>query len=105
MLRSATLGWATIMIDTTQWTPEQREIAKREFALYKEKLRPQIAAANLYHILPRPNGKRWDGVQYHDPATGTGAIYVFRAHAKDDSQTIKLRGLDPSQRYTVGRVE
>ena len=105
MLRSAMLGWATIMIDTTQWTPEQREIAKREFTLYKEKLRPQIAAANLYHILPRPNGNRWDAIQYHDPATETGVAYVFRAHAKEDTQTIMLRGLNPSQRYTVDCVD
>jgi alpha-galactosidase len=105
MLRSATLGWATIMIDTTKWTTEQKEIAKREFALYKEKLRPLIAGANLYHILPRPNGKRWDGIQYHDPATDTGVVYAFRAHAEEETQTIKLRGLNPTLRYTVDCVD
>src|SRR5262249_51172754 len=47
MLRSAMLGWATIMIDTTKWSPEQHKIAKREFSTYKERLRPLIAGANL----------------------------------------------------------
>ena len=105
MLRSAMLGWATIMIDTTQWTPEQHEIAKREFSLYKEKLRPLIASANLYHILPRPLKKRWDGVAYFDPATGRGALYVFRSNAAESTQTIKLRGLDPLKHYQIESID
>jgi alpha-galactosidase len=105
MLRSATLGWATIMIDTSQWSPEHKEIAKREFKIYKEKLRPLIAAANLYHILPRPAGNRWDGVQYHDSATESGVVYVFRAHADEDAQTVKLRGLSPTKRYQIDSVD
>ena len=105
MLRSATLGWATIMIDTTRWSPEQHEIAQREFALYKERLRPLIASGNLYHILPRPKKQRWDGVQYIDPATGKGAVYVFRANSAETTQTIKLRGLSPQQRYQVESID
>lgn len=105
MLRSAMLGWCTIMMDTTQWTAEQHDAAKREFVLYKQRLRPLIASADLYHVLPRPNGKRWEAFQYNDPKTGTGALYVFRAAAEQDTQTIKLRGLKPAGRYSVEAID
>lgn len=59
MVLSAILRWATIMIDSTQWMPEQHEIANRKFALYKERLRPLIAAANLYPPSPQQKPLGW----------------------------------------------
>ena len=50
MLRSGMMGWLTIMLDTTAWTPEQHAAAKKEIALYKTQLRPLIRDADLYHI-------------------------------------------------------
>ena len=76
MLRSALLGWPTIMFNSSSWNPDELSSAKVEFANYKAKLRPLIAGANLYHVLPRPTGTTWDGVQYHDPATGTAHIHT-----------------------------
>ncbi len=105
MLRSAMLGWCTIMMDTTQWTAEEHQAAKRDFALYKQRLRPLIGSADLYHVLPRPNGKRWEAFQYNDPKTGAGALYVFRAAAEQDTQTIKLRGLKPAGRYLIEAID
>lgn len=101
MLRSAMLGWATIMIDTTQWSEEQHQIAKREFDLYKSELRPLIAKGDLYHILPRPVASKWDGIQYFDPKRGKGVVYVFRANSELETQTIRLRGLDAHKQYQV----
>jgi alpha-galactosidase len=100
MLRSAMLGWATIMIDTSQWTPEQHQAAKKEFACYKTELRPFIASADLYHLTPRPNGKRWEAYQYHDPKSGNGAMFVFRQGDKE-TETIRLKGLNPRFSYTA----
>ena len=37
MLRSGMMGWVTIMMDTTAWTPEQHEDARQAIALYKRR--------------------------------------------------------------------
>ena len=104
MLRSAMMGWCTIMCDTSQWTPKQHEAAKREFKIYKERLRPSIASADLYHVLPRPDGKNWDGVQYARQRS-EAVLYVFRPQSDEETRTIKLRGLDPKVRYEIDAVD
>ncbi len=101
MLRSGTIGWCTIMLDTTRWTPEQKAAAKREFALYKQKLRPLIANGDIYHVLPHPADDGWDGVQYFDPNTGNGVLFAFRARSEQDKFPVKLRGLDPKRSYRL----
>jgi hypothetical protein len=105
LLRSAMLGWCTIMIDTNRWNAEQHEIAKREFDIYKQTLRPLIAHGNVYHVLPRPDGKVWDGIQYHDPDTGHGALIVFRPDNDAPTQNVVLRGLDAAKSYSVSCVD
>jgi alpha-galactosidase len=101
LLRSAMLGWCTIMIDTNRWDSDQHEVAKREFTVYKEKLRPLIAGGNLYHVFPRPDGERWDGIQYHDPGTDGGALMVFRPDSDQPAQEVVLRGLDTGRTYSI----
>ena len=100
-LRSAMLGWCTIMIDISVWSEEQHAAAKREFDIYKEKLRPLIANADIYHVLPRPDGKNWDAMQYFDPETGKGVLYVFRPQTENDTQIIKLYGFDSKKNYWI----
>ncbi len=34
--------------------------------LYNENIKPLVRDADLYHILPRPDGVNWDGIQYAD---------------------------------------
>ncbi len=101
MLRSGMMGWCTIMCDTSQWTPEQHAAAKRQFAIYKTWLRPLIANGNLYHITDRPDGVRWDGMEYADPQAGKGVLFAFRGTTQEEKQIFKLRGLDPAARYEV----
>ena len=43
----------------------------------------------------------WDGIEYYDPATGNGAVFVFKPDSPNDAQTIKLRGLDANQIYQL----
>ena len=50
VLRSGMMGWFTLMLDTTSWTPEQHATAKQAIALYKSRLRPLIQEADLYHV-------------------------------------------------------
>lgn len=102
MLRSGMMGWFTLMLDTTKWSNEQHRVAKEEFRLYKDLLRPLIRDANLYHVSPRPDGVNWDGMEYFDPARGTGVLYVFRGSSPQENQhTFKLQGLNPQQNYRV----
>ena len=102
MLRSGMMGWVTIMIDTTTWTPEQHEAARQAITLYKERLRPLIRDAWLYHVTPRPDGVRWDGMEYWDPAKKQGVLYAFRGSIRsEDRHTFVFEGLNPASQYDL----
>ena len=81
MLRSGMMGWLTIMTDTTAWTPEEHMLAKAEIEIYKQQLRPLIRDAKLYHVSTRPDGVHWDGVEYWDPSSRKGVLFVFQQYA------------------------
>jgi hypothetical protein len=101
MLRSGMMGWCTIMIDMSQWSPAQRATARRQFQIYREVLRPLIAAADVHHLEPRPDGVRWDGIQYADPSTGNGVLFAFRGSNPETRHVYRLTGLDPAAHYSV----
>jgi alpha-galactosidase len=102
MLRSGMMGWLTVMQNTNAWTPEEHAAAKQEFALYKEKLRPFIRDANLYHISARPDGVHWDGIEYFDVKHARSVVYAFRGSATDDkAHTFPLHGLQPERQYRL----
>ena len=83
------------------WTAQHKADIKKAVATYKEKLRPLIRNADLYHIFPRPDSVRWDGIEYYNPATKKGVVYIFKPSDNGDSQAIKLKGLDPTLRYKI----
>ncbi len=102
MLRSGMMGWLSVMTDTTSWTPAQHDAAKREIAFYKQTLRPLIRDAKLYHVSDRPDGVHWDGMEYWDPAKGSGALFAFRGSVADEAQhAFMLRGLTGDAKYHV----
>ncbi len=102
MLRSGMMGWLTIMLDTTAWSAQQHAAAKEEIALYKQRLRPLIRDADLYHVAPRPDGVHWDGIEYFDRKRGAGVVYAFRGSTETESQHLyKLRGLLPAKKYRL----
>jgi alpha-galactosidase len=102
MLRSGMMGWVTVMQDTSAWTPEESESARRAIALYKQQLRPLIRDAHLYHVSPRPDGVHWDGVEYWNPTHGKGAVFAFRGSVADQADhSFVLNGLEPGQRYRL----
>ena len=89
---------------STPWTDQEKAILKAAVATYKTRIRPLVRNADLYHILPRPDGKNWDGIQYYDPAARKGVVYLFKPAAGADTasvSTLKLRGIDPATRYRV----
>jgi hypothetical protein len=102
MLRSGMMGWISIMIDTTTWTAEQHKAAKEAIALYKEKLRPLIRDAQLYHVSTRPDGIHWDGMEYWDPARRQGVLFAFRGTVPNEANhSFILAGLDSAKRYRL----
>ena len=102
MLRSGMMGWLTIMLDTTLWDAQQHAAAKEEIELYKSQLRPLIREGNLYHLSERPDGVRWDGIEYVDPKAGRGVVYAFRGSVENEvGHRFILRGLRPESRYQL----
>jgi alpha-galactosidase len=102
MLRSGMMGWFTLMLDSSRWTAEQHAAARAEFELYRRTLRPLIRTADLYHVGDRPDGVHWDGIEYFEPATGRGVLYVFRGTGTGElTHRYRLRGLLPGRRYRV----
>lgn len=91
----------------SSWTGTLLTDYYAEYAeLYKTKLRPLIRDGSLYHILPRPDGIHWDGVQYADTdAAGEikGAAFLFKPSPEAGGTThICLQGLDPDAEYRLG---
>jgi alpha-galactosidase len=102
ILRSGMMGWFTLMLDTTAWTPEQHAAAKQAIALYKSRLRPLIREADLYHVSLRPDGVRWDGIEYFDPVHHNGVLFAFHGSSAEESKhAFVLEGLLPSTRYRL----
>ncbi len=102
VLRSGMMGWFTLMLDTTAWTPEQHAVAKQAIALYKTRLRPLIREADLYHVAPRPDGVHWDGTEYFYPARHRGVLYAFHGSSPNEVEhSFVLRGLEPATRYQL----
>jgi alpha-galactosidase len=102
LLRSGMMGWLTIMIDTSTWSPEQRAEAKQEINLYKKELRPLIRDANLYHVSSRPDGVHWDGIQYWDPERRRGVVYAFRGTSeRENTHSFILKEVEASARYRL----
>jgi hypothetical protein len=101
-LRSGMMGWLSVMQNTNDWTPEQHAAARREIALYKSRLRPLIRDAELFHIAPRPDGVRWDGIEYWDPSRRRGVVFAFHGSATDEPQHVYLlAGLTPNAFYRL----
>lgn len=102
MLRSGMMGWFTIMMDTSSWSAEQHAVAKSEIDFYKSTLRPLIRDATLYHISKRPDGVRWDGMEYFDSSRHRGVVFAFRgSDPKIAEHVFRLKGLRPKGRYQL----
>lgn len=83
------------------WSDEQKQAIARAVHTYKTKLRPLVRTGKLYHILPRPDDRVWDGIEYFDPESKQGAVIVFRPDSPDSHQQIKLKGLDRHAVYEL----
>lgn len=100
--RSAMMSaWQIDPTDATKWSEEERAEASREVAIYKRWIRPILADCVVRHVLPRPDGIRWDGLFLWSPPLGRGTLSVFRPASETAEETVRLEGLDPDGEYWV----
>jgi hypothetical protein len=105
-LRSGMLGWFSLMLDSDRWSPAYRAAARREFARYRATLRPLIRSADLYHVSQRPDGVRWDGIEYWSDSLRRGVLYAFRgSDAGEPQHRFHLAGLAPGGHYRLRFVD
>ncbi|MBB6670812.1 GH36 C-terminal domain-containing protein [Cohnella nanjingensis] len=78
------------------------ELYKKHVDLYRTKQRPILRGADVYHILPIPDGKSWDGMQFFNEGLNKGSVLLFKpGEDEPDSKVIKLKGLDRDATYTL----
>jgi alpha-galactosidase len=104
--RSVSMGAPEWIIDAPNggnsarpWTDEEKAAAASVVTTYEAKIRPLVRSADLYHIFARPDGHAWDGMEYYDPTTGNGVVYIFKPDSMEDTHTITLCGLDADRMY------
>ncbi len=108
ILRTGFMG-ANMATNWCVYTPNQIEGVKIHWPLYKTKQRPILRGlkvgdmpADVYHILPIPNGKEWDGIEYFNTSLNKGSVLLFKpSESSADSKVIKLRGLDKRATYVL----
>ena len=83
------------------WSEEEKEAVASAVATYKEKIRPLVRNGDLYHIFPRPDGVVWDGIEYYDPQTKKGVVYIFKPNSTEDTHKIVLKGLAEELMYLL----
>ncbi|QGQ94273.1 hypothetical protein EHS13_04815 [Paenibacillus psychroresistens] len=87
------------------FTPNTLTFMNKYYNLYNNSIKPLVRDANLYHILPRPDGTNWDGIQYFDPNTTNaikGAVFLFMpTNAGGNTKNIIFKGLNPATTYTL----
>lgn len=108
ILRTGFMG-ANMATNWCVYTPNQIDGVKEHWPLYKSKQRPILrglkvgdAPADVYHILPAPDGINWDGIEYYNTSLKKGSILLFKpSESVASSKVIKLSGLEKKRKYTL----
>ena len=101
--RSAFMGAGNLTIDPGNCTPQDKLDITACVNSYKTKIRPLFNSASIrvYHILPRADNHVWTGMEYYEPTKLKGVVYIFKPDNSENTQTIKLKGLNSELRYKV----
>ena len=103
MLRVPMNGQFGISSRVFDWSPQLTQRAKENVELYK-RLRETIAGADVYHLTPPPDHDRptgWTALQYVAPARDRSVVMAYRLENGEPEISLKLRGLEPAQRYRI----
>jgi hypothetical protein len=93
LFRSFMPGLWAISARLASWDAATRDVARRHIALYK-RLRPLLLDADVYHVLPQADGRRWDGLEYYDRGRREGVLFVYRPNSRESRRRIRLEGVD-----------
>ncbi|MBE6598852.1 MAG: hypothetical protein E7638_05370 [Ruminococcaceae bacterium] len=73
--------------------------------VYNKIMKPLIRHGDLYHILPRPDGIHWDGLQYIDADSENvikGLVMLWKpTDTEGPEKTVYLRGLEADTMYKL----
>jgi hypothetical protein len=83
------------------WTQQEKDAVRECVKTYKTKLRPLVRNADLYHVLPRPDGVNQDAIEYYDPACGKGVLCLFQPSTEAAAKPVRFRGLDGDRQYRL----
>lgn len=108
VLRTGFMG-ANMATNWCDYTHNQIEGVKKHWPLYKTKQRPILRGAkvgdvpaDVYHILPIPDGTNWDGMEYFNTSLNRGSVLLFKpSETAPDAKVIRLKGLDRKATYTI----
>jgi alpha-galactosidase len=91
--------------DLLRWSDAERAEATELIALYK-RIRPIVQRGDQYR-LRSPRAHAYSAVQYMDKDRVEGVLFAFRTHLPEPAEplALRLRGLDPTARYTVDGAE
>ncbi len=95
------MGFRSTIIGVPHWAPWEGVPYWGYYAeylpIYEQKVRPLVREAELYHILPRPDGTNWDGIMYADPDSKNeikGVVFLFKPSAEvSDTYNVIFDGL------------
>ena len=85
----------------THWNDEQKAIARKLVAQYKD-IRHIIQQGTVYRHDPNPQGG-YHALQFVSQDRRESALFVFRVHSPDPTHPyiVRLRGLDDTVRYAM----
>lgn len=94
-------AWQIDPTNTQIWSEAERASAKRHAEIYNAWIRPMFKDVKVYHILPRPDGTRWDGMFYWSAELKRGTLYIFRPDSASEEMRLRLKGLDETRTYEI----
>jgi hypothetical protein len=106
VLRSGFLG---ANMSACVFDPDQIEEVKTHWQLYKTHQRPILRGskvgdmpADVYHILPAPDGINWDGIEFFNTSLNKGSVILFKPlETAADSMAIIFKGLNRKEIYSI----
>ncbi len=104
------MGFRSTFLGVPHWCSWQNDRSylpyyKKYISMYKDKVRLLVRNGELYHILPRPDGKNWDGIMYADPDSSNdikGAAFIFKPSVEvADTYNVVFDGLYEDTLYQL----
>jgi len=88
-----------LMTRLAELPPDQLAFLQGQIQKYKNQ-RSDISAGKVFHILA-PGANATDAIQSYNEATDTAIAVVTRAASSGSTYTLRPKGLQPQQRYSV----